>query len=70
MSKLVVRALVSDAFALTDPRSQSLADAVHLQARPMPKAPDGRYDYQVLPLTETPPTTPQHSLLINIHDMT
>ena len=32
---------------------QALADAVHLANRPLPKALDGRYDWQVKPKTET-----------------
>ncbi|KAJ3522855.1 hypothetical protein NM688_g8813 [Phlebia brevispora] len=29
----------------------ALADAIHLENRPLPKAPDGRYDWQVRPKT-------------------
>ena len=37
---------------------------MHLKARPLPKAPDGRYDYQVKPKTDTDQSADeQHSFL-------
>jgi linoleate 10R-lipoxygenase len=42
----------------------ALADAVHLKARALPKAPDGRYDYQVKATTDTDQSADeQHSFL-------
>ncbi|KAI8981356.1 heme peroxidase [Trametes punicea] len=40
----------------------TLADADYLSARPLPKAPDGRYDYQVKPITDATKTDPHSEL--------
>ena len=40
---------------------QTIADAGYLSARPLPEAPDGRYDYEVKPLTGTIAESDPHS---------
>ncbi|CAL1708758.1 unnamed protein product [Somion occarium] len=44
------------------------ADEVHLADRPLPIAPDGRYDWQVKPTTDTPTSkdVDQHSILYTL----
>ncbi|TCD62866.1 hypothetical protein EIP91_006272 [Steccherinum ochraceum] len=44
----------------------ALADAAYLSGRPMPNAPDGRYDSQVKPATDPADTNANHSALYKL----
>lgn len=45
---------------------QALADAAYLSGRPLPNAPDGRYDSQVKPASDPADTNANHSALYKL----
>lgn len=45
---------------------QALADAAYLSGRPLPDAPDGRYDAQVKPATDPADSSANHSALYKL----
>ena len=47
-------------------RFQALADAAYLSDRPLPTAPDGRYDSQVKPATDPVDPNANHSALYRL----
>ena len=52
-----------------DTLAQALADLVHLKQRPLPVAPDGRYDSQVQPATATADNSDKVSALHRVLDV-